>query len=269
VQELNHAEQLVTARIARLAVGATVRYRIVATNETGTATGPERTYVVRAPGGSAYRAAILSTPGVLGYWRLGEAAGPAAANETGGDAGVYSAQGVTLSQPGVLAGDADTSVAFDGVAGEKTATANPLPIDGDATLEGWFDWRDGVAVMRDHTTSGGWILVYDRNDSTDSMGTRIAGATYTTDLPVTSFQNGWHHFVATKRGGEVNLYVDAKRVPLRLTSPGTAAASVGAWHVMRNGRTGNAFTRGGADEIAVYTSALTPGDIQRHYQLGR
>jgi len=37
---------------------------------------------------------------------------------------------------------------------------------------------------------------------------------------------------------------------------------------MRNGRTSNAFTQGRADEVAVYGTALTPADIQRHYELG-
>jgi hypothetical protein len=37
---------------------------------------------------------------------------------------------------------------------------------------------------------------------------------------------------------------------------------------MRNGRTGGAFTQGGADEIAVYSTALTLADITRHYELG-
>ena len=35
---------------------------------------------------------------------------------------------------------------FDGVRGEMTASTAPLSTAG--TLEGWFDWRSGVAVMR-------------------------------------------------------------------------------------------------------------------------
>jgi PKD repeat protein len=266
LEELNHADQFVTARVEGAAEGATYRYRLVATNETGTATTAERTMTVAAPSGSAYRTAVLTTPGVLGYWRLGEATGTAAADELGANAGTYSALGVTLAQPGALTGDADTSAGFDGVAGEMTATTASLSAQG--TLEGWFDWRAGTALMRDNTTSGGWILIYD--DTTRTMRTRVAGASYTTDLPSSSFQDGWHHFAVTKDGSDVRLYVDAKRLPLRLTSAGTFAASAGAWHIMRNGRSiTNAYAQGRADEVAVYGTALTLADIQRHYMLGR
>jgi PKD repeat protein len=265
LDELEHADRYVTARVDGLDAGATYRYRLVATNESGTAMGAERTITVTPSAGSAYRAAVLSTPGVLGYWRLGENTGSVAANETGASAGTYSAQGVTLSVQGALAGDPDTAAGFDGLAGEMSATTAPLSSEG--TLEGWFDWRGGVALLRDNTSSGGWILAYDSLDSGRTMRTRIAGATYTTDLPVPSFQNGWHHFVVTTDPGGVKFYVDAKRLPLRLTSAGsTAPPSTGAWHIMRNGRSG--YTSGLADEIAVYATALTAADIQRHYELG-
>jgi hypothetical protein len=86
---------------------------------------------------------------------------------------------------------------------------------------------------------------------------------------VTSVQDGWHHFAVTKDSREVRLYVDARRLPLRVTSTGSPAPSAGPWHVMRNGRFTGQFTQGRADEVAVYTTALTPADIQRHFELGR
>ena len=150
------------------------------------------------------------------------------------------------------------------MAGEMSAPTAPLSTEG--TLEGWFDWRSGTALMRDHTISSGWILAY---ETSDILRTRIAGATFTTDLPVASFQDGWHHFAVTKAGSDIGLFVDARRVPLRLTSAGTPVASTGAWHIMRNGRSTSEYTQGRADEVAVYSTALTPGDIQRHYELGR
>ena len=204
----------------------------------------------------------------VGWSAGGEAAGAVAADETGAHPGAYAAQGATLSQPGAIAGDPDTAAGFDGLTGEMSAATASLSAQG--TLEGWFDWRAGTALMRDSTTAGGWILIYDSGDAGRTMRTRIAGATFTTDLPSPSFQDGWHHFAVTKDGSDVRLYVDAKRLPLRLTSAGTPAPSTGAWHVMRNGRsTTNAYTQGRADEIAVYGTALTLGDIQRHYELGR
>jgi hypothetical protein len=264
LRAFDHAEHVVQVNVDGLTSGAAYRYRLVATNETGTATGSERTLTVSAPTGSAYRSAILTAPGVLGYWRLGETAGTVATSETSLHPGTYSALGVTLSQPGALAGDPDTSTAFDGVAGEMSAATEPLSDSG--TLEGWFEWRSGVALMRDHTTGGGWILAY---DAAGDLRTRIAGTTFTTDLPVTSVQDGWHHFAVTKDSREVGLYVDARRLPLRVTSTGSPAPSAGPWHIMRNGRFTAQYTEGRADEVAVYTTALTLADIQRHYEVGR
>jgi hypothetical protein len=40
------------------------------------------------------------------------------------------------------------------------------------------------------------------------------------------------------------------------------------WHVMRNG-TNNAFTEGEADEVAIYTRALTAQEVAGHHALGR
>jgi hypothetical protein len=260
----DHAEHVVRVDVDGLTSGVAYRYRLVATNETGTATGSERTITVAPPTGSAYRSAVLTAPGVLGYWRLGEAAGTAATSETGLHPGAYSAQGVMLSQIGALTGDPDTSTGFDGVAGEMSADTEPLSDSG--TLEGWFDWRRGVALMRDHTTAGGWILAYDANGE---LRTRIAGTTFTTDLPVASFQNGWHHFAVAKDRTDVRLYVDGKRLALRVTSTGSPAPSAGPWHIMRNGRFTAQYTEGRADEIAVYTTALTLADIRRHYEVGR
>jgi len=264
--DLDHAEHIVSAPLDGLLAGATYRYRLVAANETGAAAGAERTFTVAPATGSAYRSAVLAAPGLLGYWRLGETAGTVAASETGANPGTYSVEGVTLSQPGALSGDPDTSAAFDGLAGEMSAATAPLSVEG--ALEGWFDWRGGIALMRDNTTAGGWILAYATGDD---LLTRIAGATYSTDLPAASFQYGWHHFAVTKRGSDVKLYVDGKRLPLRLTSsaPPGSTPSAGPWHVMRNGRYTTQYTQGRADEVAVYNTALTPADIQRHYEVGR
>ncbi|HET9437495.1 MAG TPA: hypothetical protein VFO64_04785, partial [Gaiellaceae bacterium] len=52
---------------------------------------------------STYRGEVLAD-GPAGYWRLGEASGTAAADETGTNEGTYQ-NGVTLGQAGVLLAD--------------------------------------------------------------------------------------------------------------------------------------------------------------------
>ena len=50
------------------------------------------------------------------------------------------------------------------------------------------------------------------------------------------------------------------------TGAGTAAAAM-PWHVMRNGTTSQ-YTRGRADEVAVYGAALPEATIRAHFEPG-
>jgi len=62
---------------------------------------------------SAYRDAVLAKSPIA-YWRLGETAGPTAADETGnGHDGTYLGN-PTLGQPGAILGDSNTAVQFTG-----------------------------------------------------------------------------------------------------------------------------------------------------------
>ena len=89
------------AVIGGLTPGATYRYRLVVTTANGTVAGAERAFTADAP--PSYRDAVRSTPGLLGYWRLGDAGTTVAADELGARPGAFSATGVTLGQAGALA----------------------------------------------------------------------------------------------------------------------------------------------------------------------
>jgi hypothetical protein len=208
-----------------------------------------------------YRAVVDGTPGLLGYWRLGDAAGTVAADATGRVPGSYSG-GVALGARGALNGDPDTAALFDGAddALEVGAASLTLP----ATIEGWFFWEGGVALLRDATSSGGWILAYDNGGS---VAYRVGGKTFTTPLATENLRNGWHHVVLTVSGGSTRFYVDRTLVHTG-TGAGTAAA-VMPWRVMRNGTVPNQSARGRADEVALYGTALSPSRIEQHFQAGR
>ncbi len=232
------AERRVQAPLTGLAAGATYHYRLVAENATGTTVGEDRTFTASAPSASAYRAAALQTPGLIGYWRLGEHEGGVAVDQTSTFPGSYTAAGVRLGEPGALTADSDTSAWFDGVRGEMTATTPPLSSSG--TLEGWFNWRSGTAIMRDHNSvSGtGWILAYAA--SGERLAYRVGGVPFVVPGTIAAVRNAWHHIAVTK-------------------SPGR-----------RRPRCGSRSThRDHADEVAVYSTALSPADISSHYQAGR
>jgi PKD repeat protein len=252
----------VQAPVRGLTPGLRYRYRLALDTALGTVYGAERVFTAGAPSG--YRDVVLGTPGVLGYWRLGEAAGVFAADELGARPGAYAAKGVTLGQPGALRGDPNTSAAFDGSVGEVTAPTPALTTSG--TLEGWFHWQAGVALMRDDTsTSGsGWILAY---ESGGMIACRAGGTPLVSSTAVTSVRDGWHHFALTRDGEHVRLYLDGERLALRGDSPGPASAAP-PWHVMRNGTSPTQYTRGRADEVAVYDGPLTAADIRQRVALG-
>src|SRR5690349_19166588 len=69
--------------------------------------------LVATPSADAgYRETVVGTPGLVGYWRLGEASGTTATDELRIQSGAYRGA-VTLRQPGAIAGDANTSAYFN------------------------------------------------------------------------------------------------------------------------------------------------------------
>ena len=259
------AERRVQAPLTGLAAGATYHYRLVAENASGTTVGEDRTFTASPASASAYRAAVLQTPGLIGYWRLGEHEGGMAIDQTGTFPGSYTAAGVRLGEPGALTADSDTSAWFDGVRGEMTASTPPLSSSG--TLEGWFNWRSGTALMRDHNSvSGtGWILAYEASGG--RLAYRVGGVPFVVPGTIAAVRNAWHHIAVTKSGSAVAFYLDG--VQLHSANTGGAAAPAPPWHVMRNGNSSTEYTQGHADEVAVYSTALSPADISSHYQAGR
>jgi Tol biopolymer transport system component len=250
----------VTADLTGLTAGATYHYRVVATNGAGRSLGADATFT--AGPASRYASAILGTSGLASYWRLGEAGGTSAYDERAANLGSYTG-GVALGQAGALGGDPNTAAGFNGTSSEMTAGGPRLSSSG--TIEGWFLWQGGVALVRDHTStsSSGWILAY---DSGGSLNYRVAGKTFATGRSAASVRNGWHHFAVTKNAGNVAFYLDGQLVASGTGAPNTAAAM--PWHVMRNG-TYAGYSQGFADELAIYTAALPASTIKAHYDAGR
>ena len=214
------------------------------------------------PGTDAYREAVLGTPGLTTYWRLGELAGTSARDELTGAAGTLEGR-VLLGAPGVLGPLGNTAMSFDGVSGALAGAGPALAASG--TIEGWFRWRAGTATVRDDTgPSGGWLLGFNRDGA---LHYRVGGSGFDTGRPVETVRDGqWHHLVATKNGTSATLYLDGNEIH----SGGGAASTVAAtpWHVMRNGTNQN-FSEGEADEVALYTRALSAGEVKARYDVAR
>ena len=253
----------VSAPLTGLAAGPSYHYRVVARNATGERAGGDRVFTARAPGPSAYRADVMGTGGLVAYWRLGELDGSTAADETGAFAGTYRG-GYRLGEAGALPGDPDYAAGFDGSSGEMTATGSALA-SGRGSIEGWFDWRSGVAVMRDDTSVAGvgWIVAF---DSSGRLFYRLGGTNFNTGRTSASVRGAWHHVVVTSDGVQVAFYLDG--VQIHRANAAITRAPAMPWHVMRNGNQPTEYSAGRADEVAVYDRALTADEALRHYRLG-
>jgi PKD repeat protein len=255
----------VSVALPGLQPGRVYHYRVVADNATGSASGDDRVFVAGSSASSdAYRDAVIGTQGLAAYWRLGELSGSTADDETGSAAGSFSGRYV-LGQPGVLGPLGDTSASFDGASGEMASAGPPLATD--ATLEGWFRWRSGTTVLRDNTSTGGqgWLLAFATGGN---LAYRLGGQGFNTGLPIDSVRDGeWHHIAASKSGVAAALYVDGEAVHSSSTGAGSQTA-VGPWHVMKNG-INQVFSGGEADEVALYTRALSASEIRDHYDLAK
>ena len=212
------------------------------------------------PPPSSYRDTILDTPGLVSYWRLGEGSGSVAADEKGANPGSHSGS-PALGQPGAIAGDSNTAVGYDGT-NDKTSAPGPA-LSTQGSIEGWFYWEAGVALMRDNTTTGGWILAF---DSAGKLAYRVGGTTYVTARSTASLRGGWHHVTLTRSGGSTAFYIDGVLVH-QGTGAGGAASQM-SWRVMQNGTYEDQYSRGRADEVAIYNTALSAATVQQHYDAG-
>jgi hypothetical protein len=227
--------------------------------------------------GRSYQDTVLDS-GPVSFWRLGESSGTSAADSKGSNTGTYT-NGPTLGRAGGLAGDADTSVNFDGSNDVLTTTSS---ISGPTTfsLEAWFNTT---------TSSGGKIIGFeDSNTASDGPnydrliymandGTLVFAVWPGSNVTVQSgaaYKDGdWHQVVATMGASGMVLYVDGVSVGTNANS--TAQSFTGYWRIGEGNLynwspapTSYAFA-GRIDDVAVYNRALLAAEVQLHYDSGR
>ncbi len=225
------------------------------------------------PGATGYAAIIQATPGVIGYWRLGEPSGTTAVDLSGqGHDGTY-VGGVTLGQPGAIAGDSNTAALFDGTTGHVVI---PDSVDwnlGDFTLEAWIKTtnagvgRRRIVCQQDDTDY--WLMSLYENHF--EFGSSIDG--FLNFSPTGDPNTGtWKHLVVVRNrtAGFARCYVDGVYNGTEATvSPAAANFNVneqvyiGA--VIYQGSMTERFA-GLIDEVAIYSVALTPAQILEHYE---
>ncbi len=225
-------------------------------------------YYEPAIGSESYREAVLGTPGLVSYWRLGEASGTTAVDQKASNTGAYSGS-PALGRSGLIAGDTDTATGFDGqddhVAVPDSAS---LDISGPLSIEAWIkvgtfdrDWQaivtKGDSAYRLHRCGGANTVCFGTNG--------LSNVDLSANVDVTDGKT--HHVVGVWDGSRKSIYIDGSLANSTIAT-GTVSANSYDLAIGENRQQTGRFFNGTIDEAAVYGAALSANSVRRHYSEG-
>ncbi len=210
------------------------------------------------------------------YWRLGETAGPTAADSKKANfanpalPGSY-VGGVTLGTSGALAGDANLAAGFDGV-NDYVEIANESAFDdltGRLTVEVWMKSPGWTRTWETLISKGdsSWRLSRFGNSRQVSFDTSSAAGAHSLAGTSNLDDNRWHHVVGVFDGYAKYLYVDGI---LEAFAPYRQTILQNDFPVRlgENAQATGRYFRGQLDEVAIYPRALSPLEVLDHYRAG-
>ena len=258
--------------------------RVKASDAAGNTATSSITVNVVTIGVSSYAGAVLATPGLLHYYRLGETTGPTISDAAGNAPGTLTA--ATLGVPGAINGDPNTAASFAGAGDTSEGNAGsfgeiPLNLKGQQaiTVEFWLKWdqyfnNDALAMEftpNYNNNAGGFIV--DPNATqfggTFAVGLGISGSR--TDVYFQRPSAGvWHHYAlvldptqpSTK---QITPYVDGTPVSFQQIHLGTGATFTNSTLYLMSRGGNSLFGSGSLDELAVYSGDLAASRIQEHF----
>jgi hypothetical protein len=239
---------------------------------------------------SAYEAAVLADA-PFAYWRVGEASGTVAQDETVNNRDGTYVNTPTLGAAGALVDDpADAAVSFAAAQSERVDTSVLTGFGASlatASVEFWIKTTAAAqqAVLGALNTGTATMLQVLLNSN--EAGALLAGSTAVTvrdqggkaitlriDRPI--YDGAWHHvvFVVTDPAANViTAYVDGEQVSgVTATGGGGAPNNFANFGFQmpfgaRNNRgTVDLFMDGTLDEVAIYTTRLSAGRVVAHYE---
>ncbi|MAQ16691.1 MAG: hypothetical protein CMN30_18090 [Sandaracinus sp.] len=211
----------------------------------------------------------------LGYWRLGEGSGTAAATVGAGFDGEYTG-GTTLVEG--IAGDDDGAVSIGGMnRGVILPEAVGESFSGRRmTLELWFQ-RSGSSETgpllefgQDDEEAGRGVRIWNHNaaDKLHANFRDVDGTGHsTTSAEGTIEADTWYHVVATYDGSTGRLYLDGSTVgePIEGSFEPQTTGELFVGLRMDDERS----VQGSVDEVAVYDRVLSSGEIRAHRDRGK
>jgi hypothetical protein len=239
----------------------------VAVDGQGTVTAQAEASVAALPAASYPDLVLGAHPS--GYWRLDDAGATEADSSGNGNTG-HDVGPVVHGQPGALAGSGDTAVQLDG--GYVDVPNSPtVALTGPFTIEAWVKTtvtgqQQGIIEKYNTPSPDGFGLRIDADGrldafvSSNTASQLVQGATVVTP-------DVWHLVVATGDGTSLKIYLDgfedASLSTTLLPQPGQLDLRLGA-----RGDDTNYRLQGDLDEVAIYPSALSLGQIQAQYLAG-
>lgn len=225
------------------------------------------------PGYVPYNDEILADNPV-GYWRLGEASGTAANDETGNHNGTYTGT-YTLNRPSLLATDANPALSL--TSGAVDLVENAAFNIQEYTIEAWIklstlahqqiiysNYRssdvapyNGVAF---DVLATGKLRLWHNNATHSGSGESLEGVT------TLAIGTVYHAVVTRTAAGAVSLYVNGA-----LDASGTLAETADFTNAIvqiGNSSIASSNLEGIIDEVAFYNTALSAARIQAHYNAG-
>jgi subtilisin-like proprotein convertase family protein len=216
-------------------------------------------------------AGVVAADAPAGYWRFGEPSGSTVQIDSSGHGnnGTYLG-GVTLAQPGALAGNPNTAASYDGVNDtSRIPDAASLDVGPQFTVEGWVKRSSTTKSMELMNKGGnGFQLVVMNAGSGNKVFLRKANVTTIAQSTVPVLADGrYDHIAATINGpgSTARIYVDGVDV----TDPvpaGAAQVIQDTPFLLTFGI--SAATETKFDEFALYDGVLSGARIAAHYAAG-
>ncbi|MCP9485244.1 MAG: hypothetical protein MSC30_05260 [Gaiellaceae bacterium MAG52_C11] len=241
--------------------GASAKTYVVPSADVGSTL---RVAVTASNGGSVYATAV-SAGAPRSYWRFGEASGPLV-DQQGVANGIYVGS-PQYGVPGLLTGDPDTAVSFNGTSQYAEAPGAAAWTPAAFSIE--IVVRPSVLPVNktiwatQGSFTGWWLNTGPSGEARIFVGDGSAWR-FTGTGPVLA-AGGSHHLVVTYDGANARLYLNGA---LASTGPTTTMSPNGGANVMRFGAfsTGpGQYWPGTLDEASFYPAVLTPSQVQAHY----
>ncbi len=223
-----------------------------------------------------YATSIVGTSGLVSYWELDETGGTSAADSKASNTGTYTG-GFTLSQTGI----SGNAVLFNGTTGYVTVPdATNLHITSAVTVECWCKLTSAPGtsnysrvVAKPFTANSSPYTAYgiiaENGSKQFEFELAIGGSSVITSGTTVPTAGVWYYVVGTYDGSTRKIYVNGSQEASSSQSGAinsyATALGIGAGLFPTPGN----FFSGTVDAVAVYNVALTPGQIQAHYILGR